>query len=102
MSVMLGPSRDCLRCGTTFLLGRLGRPAVYCSRNCRQRDHERRRIMTEGVIELYRLLLVQAFHCGLLLPLLRAASGDTSRTQYAAEGPGNATAPDREAEGCAV
>lgn len=93
---MLGPSRDCLRCGETFLLGRLGRPAQYCSQTCRQRDHERRRVMTELTLELHRSLLGAALQRGLLLPLLRAASGDTSRTQYEA---GHDSAPDPQARG---
>jgi hypothetical protein len=78
--VEMGPSRDCLRCGETFLLGRLGRKARYCSATCRQRDHERHRFMTELTLELHRSLLTAAFQRGLLLPLLRAGSGDTSQT----------------------
>jgi hypothetical protein len=78
--VEMGPSRDCLRCGETFLLGRLGRKAQYCSPLCRRKDHDRRILMTELAIELHRLLLQAALQRRLLLPLLRAASGDTSLT----------------------
>jgi hypothetical protein len=100
MTEMLGPSRDCIRCGETFLLGRLGRKALYCSRNCRQRTYEDRRALA------------------LLAPMLTAspgyapkkrrspaASGDKSRPQAGkkavtkADDHGNDSAPDPKAEG---
>jgi hypothetical protein len=69
--VEMTPSFNCIRCGEPFLRGRLGRPALYCSANCRTRQYEDRRAL------------------GLLAPLLeqataqrnKAARGETSRTE---------------------
>jgi hypothetical protein len=91
--VMMGPSRDCIRCGRTFLVGRLGRKAVYCSPTCRTRAYEERRALA------------------LLAPLLgaapgyaptrktqahRAAGGDTSREKPTADDHESAPGPETE------
>ena len=39
--------RVCGRCGESFRTAGVGRPARYCSRNCRQRAYETNRALTE-------------------------------------------------------
>ena len=90
--VEMTPSFNCIRCGEPFLRGRLGRPAVFCGRTCRQRYHEQKRLFAELEFELHRSLLREAFQRGLLLPLISAARGDSSHSE-------NAKAPDPRAEG---
>jgi hypothetical protein len=89
--VKMGPSAHCIRCGEPFMQGRLGRKAVYCGRTCRQRAHEEHRIRTLLAYELHRSLVGAAFQRGLLLPLLRARSGDTSQTENNDLAPGPET-----------
>lgn len=79
--VKLTPAFDCLRCGTTFLRGRLGRPALYCSRTCRQRHHEELRILRQVYLSLQVALLQEAAQQGILLPLLQAAARDTTQAK---------------------
>ena len=69
--------------------GRLGRKAVYCSSTCKQRAHESRLTYAFLAFELHRSLLAAAFQRGLLLPLLQAASRDTSQTENNDHGPGS-------------
>jgi hypothetical protein len=91
---MLGPSRDCARCGETFLLGRLGRKGNYCSRNCRQRAYEERRALAL----LAPLLGAAPGYAPARKPRARrAAGGDTSLEKHTADD--HEAAPGPETEG---
>jgi hypothetical protein len=79
MAAMMGPSRDCIRCGETFLLGRLGRKALYCGRDCRQRAYEDRRAL--GL--LAGVLRTTPGYAGNKPQRGEAASGDKSRAPQA-------------------